>query len=82
MYYEYFPDSFIALREEIQHHPDLLTILTVQKEQDFHVHLAEIAAYCSVVLDGLYTHEDQIKLCDILVNKLKAKRVIIVKPFS
>lgn len=82
MYYHYFPESLIALREEIDHHPDLLTILKLQPDSDIYIHIAEIAAYCKVVLDGYYTQADIIRLADILVRELRAKRVAIILPFG
>jgi hypothetical protein len=82
MYYHYFPESFIALREEIDHHPDLLTILKLQPDSDLYIHLAEIAAYCNVALDGYYTQAEIIKIADILVRELRAKRVAIILPFG
>ena len=79
MHYQYFPEEQIALMQEIQNHPDLLTILAVQ-QHDPHLHLAEIAAYCNILLDGTYTAEDINKLCDIMTRKLQEKRAIIVLP--
>lgn len=79
MHYVYFPEEQIALVQEIQNHPDLLTILAVQQD-DPHLHIAEIAAYCGIVLDGTYTPDDINKLCDIMTRKLQSKRAIIVLP--
>jgi hypothetical protein len=44
------------------------------------IRMAEIAAYCDIVLDGYYTPEDLEKLADILVRKLKDKNSIIILP--
>jgi hypothetical protein len=78
MHYQYFPEEHIALQEEILHHPDLLTILAVQQSKDEHIILAEIAAYCKVVLDGTYMPDEITKLCDILVRKLQERRAIVL----
>ena len=74
MYHHYFEPELIELRKEIANHPDLMTILAVQTNTDIYVHIAEIAAYCEVVLDDWYTPNDLDKLCDILWNKLREKR--------
>lgn len=82
MYYQYFSDNVIALLTEIRKHPDLMTILAVQQNPDPHIHLAEIAAYCGILLDATYTPEDIDKLCGIMVNKLQEKRVIVIHSTS
>ena len=78
MHYQYFPPEHIHLQEELQYHPDLLTILAVQTSDDPHIHIAEIAAYCGVVLDGVYTPDEITKLCGILTSKLQEKRIIML----
>lgn len=78
MIHEYFPEPLNALRQEIDNHPELLAILACQADKDVYIQIAEIAAYCNVVLDGYYTRDDFIKLCDIMVGILKAKRVSII----
>ncbi len=81
MYHEYFETELIELRKEIEHHPDLMTILAAQSDPDIYVHIAEIAAYCNVLLDGTYSREDILQICDVCRQRLKEKREIIVKPF-
>lgn len=78
MQHEYFPPELIALREEIENHPDLLVILSVQASSDIYVHIAEIAAYCQIALNGTFSREEIIKICGLCVNELRAKRTIIV----
>lgn len=80
MILEYFPEDLNTLRQEIDNHPDLLVILSVQQDKDVYIQLAEIAAYCGIVLDGTYTRADLIKLCGIMVNHLQAKRIKIIMP--
>jgi len=80
MIHEYFPEELNALRQEIDHHPDLKTILAGQADKDVYIQIAEIAAYCGIVLDGLYTREDLIGLCGKMVQHLQSKRAIIVLP--
>lgn len=79
-YYEYFEQELIDLRKEIANHPDLMTILAVQTNTDIYVHIAEIAAYCQMVLDGTYSKEDVLKLCTIMTERLRNRRAIIVQP--
>ena len=79
---EFFPESYIALSREIPNHPQLCELLAKHPPQEFEIRLAEVAAYCEVVLDGTYTQEDLEKLCDILVRKLKAKNSSIILPYG
>lgn len=81
MYHEYFETELIELRKEIEHHPDLMVILSAQENPDIYVHIAEIAAYCKVLLDGTYSKEDILAICDECTKRLKQQREIIVKPF-
>ena len=78
MYHHYFPEELTELRIEIDHHPDLLTILTLQADSDFYVHLAEIAAYCGIALNGDFSQTEILKLCDLCTQTLKAKRISVV----
>lgn len=71
---EFFSDSRIALNHEVAEHPELCSFLANHPAQEFEIRLAEIAAYCEVVLDDWYTPDDLDKLCDILWNKLREKR--------
>lgn len=77
---EFFPESYIALNQEVGNHPELCELLAKHPPQEFEIRLAEIAAYCGVVLDGYYTPEDLEKLAHILVGKLKDKNCLIILP--
>lgn len=70
--FEIFPDEYLALNRELctQKHPKLQNILAQCGAEDIDMKLAQIASYCSVVMDGCYTLEDRIKLCKILKEKL------------
>lgn len=81
MYHEYFETELIELRKEIENHPELMMILQAQQSPDIYVHIAEIAAYCNVLLDGTYSKEDILAICEECRKRLKNKREIIVKPF-
>ena len=77
---EFFSPSRIALGREVNHHPDLVALLQKHNQAEFEIILAEIAAYCEVVLDDTYTQEDIDKLCDILWDKLRKKRQAVWIP--
>src|SRR5258708_5772283 len=49
----YFPDSYINLQKEIPNHPDLVKFLDNQSNELFEVRLAEVAAYCGVILNNV-----------------------------
>ena len=74
-YLVYFPQVVQDLQEEIQKHPDLLVqLLMLPKDSPFELKVAELATYCDVVLDGIYTSPDLEKLAGIFLGKLRAKR--------
>ena len=79
---EFFPEPLNQLRQEIDHHPDLLTILSIQQDKDVYIQISEIAAYCDIVLDGTYTRDDIVALCELCVKRLQDKRTIMVLPIS
>ena len=78
MIYEYFPQEYIELQKELAtgYHPQLEKILTINggTSEDIDLKIAQIAAYCEVMLDGVYTLEERMRLCDILRKKLIEKR--------
>lgn len=79
-YLEFFPESYIALNLEVSNHPELCELLSKHPPQETEIRIAEIAAYCEVVLDGYYTPEDLDRLCDILVRRLQNKNSILILP--
>lgn len=74
---EFFPRERLDLAQEVKEHPDLLKLLANHKADEFEIQIAEIAAYCDVILDGEYLQSDLDNLCTILVKKLRNKRSII-----
>lgn len=76
MIHEMFPEEYIRLGRELASglHPKLEPILTKISVEEIDLKLANIAAYCEVMLDDVYTLEDRCKLCDILTKKLIEKR--------
>lgn len=90
MYYELFPLEYRLLQEELMtgYHPRLEVILSAHAAEDIDMKLAQIAAYCGVGLDGVFTLEERIKLCAMFLAILKEKRenpntdVLVVQDFS
>lgn len=76
--FHYFSDYKIALGEEAQNHPKLIELLAAQDPNEFEIILAQIAAYCEVILNDTYTAGDLDILCNTLTRKLITKRVGIV----
>lgn len=71
---QFLAPSYIALNEEIGYHPPLVELLQAQEVHEFEVRLAQIAAYCEVILDGYYMPSELERLADILWNRLREKR--------
>jgi len=56
----YFPDGKVSMLLECNRHPVLKAQLLElgSKEDEWSEWLAEIAAYCNVMMDGVYSDED------------------------
>jgi hypothetical protein len=77
--FEMFPEGYIALNKELATglHTKLYALLANNpRADDVDVRLAEIASYCSVLLDGTYTIAERDKLCYILTGRLEVLRDI------
>lgn len=73
----------IELQKELVHHPKLCELINNHPVSEFETRLAEIAAWCGVLLDGYYTPEELSKLCEILRDKLYESRTeIILRKFD
>lgn len=68
--------NFVALREALLQHPDLYDLCALQP--DFESIIAEIAAYCNILLDGAYTKDEIIKLVGTLAERLVSKNTLII----
>lgn len=77
-YFEYFDPRMLALQEEVYHHPQLMELLAKHPPQEMEMRIAEIAAYCEVMLDGYYSEEQLNELADVLTRKLKQKNCIVL----
>lgn len=71
---EEFPPEFLALAREVNYHPQL----NLNPADDFEIKLAQIAAYCNVLLDGVYTWEDKLEICRRLTGILYKSRMSIL----
>lgn len=69
-----FPESFIQLNMESQHHPKLRMELSLHPADEWVERIAEVAAYCNIVLDGFYTLEQLDTLAQELYKILKSMR--------
>lgn len=78
MNYELFPTEIIELQREIQNHPFLIEVLNELEADDWTMRLACIAAYCEIILDGVYNRTEILILCDTLTRRLKEKRVLVI----
>lgn len=73
-----FPEARIALAREAAKHPELVELLSTYDPNDFEMQVAEIAAYCNVVVHGDYMNFEIDTLCEKLFNILRGKRAGIV----
>lgn len=79
MYYQMFPEVVQALQEEIQKHQGLMyNLLQLPKDSPMELKLGEIAAYCGVVLDGVYTEQEVLELMEKCLHELRKARVELV----
>jgi hypothetical protein len=73
-HYVYFPQQILDLQKEIQQHPPLVEIISLNQQYNFEVLLGHVAAYVDMVLDGVYTPPEMLRLSEILIGKLQDKR--------
>lgn len=80
MYYDMFPEELTTLMQEIANpeHKPLHELLASIRTADVYEQLAHVAAYCSVILDGLYTPDDLLGLYKLLTKKLYEMRTHIL----
>lgn len=75
---EYFNQARIALNVEVKNHPPLMEQLALYESDDFPGKIGEIAAYCNIAMDGVYSQDDLDRLCSILHGKLLSRRKVII----
>lgn len=74
----FFSEELIELNREVAGHPDLVEKLHQQDSPDMEVRLAVIAAYCNILLDGVYDSYDINKIAAKCIQILRARRTGII----
>ena len=83
MYHEMFPPVFLELQEEIQKHQALLVnLLQLPKDSSMEMKLAEVTAFCGIILDGFYDEEQIIEICEECVKRLRKAREELILDIS
>lgn len=77
-YLEYFDPRLLALQQELMNHPELMERVARHPPQETEMRIAEIAAYCNILLDGYYIPEEINNLAALLTQKLYEKRTQII----
>jgi len=70
---EFFSEVYFQLQDEISFHPKLQLLLAKHPVTEFEIRIAEIATYCEIILDGIYTAEDFEKIASACLQKLKRR---------
>ncbi len=70
----YFPEEFLELQKEIFYHEALVNILHKLPSNEIELKFGHIAAYCGIILDGIYDEPGLIKLAAICIKRLQEKR--------
>lgn len=65
------------LQQELRHHPDMKAKYAALGGDLIGI-IQGIAADLGVILDGVYTQEEVLNLCDLLVRRLRDKRGALV----
>ena len=77
-YLEYFDPRLLALQQELLNHPELMERVARHPPLETEMRIAEIAAYCNILLDGYYIPEEINNLAALLTQKLYEKRTQII----
>jgi hypothetical protein len=75
MYHEYFPEEFIQLQKEIEHHPLLIQRLQKHANLGMEVIFAECCHYCGYAIDATLDGEQLVALADRLIHLLRGMTV-------
>lgn len=73
------PEEFIQLGRELALHHDPELYKLIGEGNDFTERLGAVAAYCEILLDGLYDEDDLRKIADRCTRKLQEKRTLILR---
>jgi hypothetical protein len=78
MHIQMYPEEIIALNEELatEYHPELREKLAAigGGDENWIERYATIAAHCEVALDGMYTSDQIVAICAVLLPRLQARR--------
>ena len=74
-YHEYFPEAFIQLQLEMNHHPLLIQRIQKHANLGMEVILAETCHYCGIEIDAELDGEQLVALADRLREKLLQMKV-------
>jgi len=74
----YFPEEFIALAKEAMLHDPLVELMREQQNAEWDIKFGIIAAYCEVMIDGIFNEADMTHLAGVLTSKLQSKRGVVV----
>ena len=74
-YHEMFPEAFIQLQLEMDHHPLLIQRIQKHANLGMEVILAETCHYCGLEIDAELDGEQLEALADTLRNKLLSMKV-------
>jgi hypothetical protein len=78
--FDMFSESKMAILRKVKEHPPLQTLLL---QYDLRTQwpdaLGEIAAYCNIVVDGMYTQQELDRLEDILYRELSEASMVLVQ---
>lgn len=78
MEYEQWPEEVIELNRELAsglHFPLEEILNGLGEHVTFAERIGHIAAYCDLILDGNYDHDQIIKIVVLLLERLKEKRI-------
>ena len=81
VYLQFFPKVFIQLQEELTHHPELQKQLNENNYDvtgDFVTLFTVITNHVGVQMVGDFTPQELEKIAEVVVQKLKNKRTIVV----
>lgn len=70
-YLQYFPEEFIQLQKEIEHHPLLIQRLQKHHDLGMEVIFAETCHYVGYAINGTFTPEELTRVADRLVWLLR-----------
>ena len=74
MQIQMFSESRIQLDREIKNHPALMKLLQKHPANEIEIRIAEVAAYCGILLDDYYYEKDFDNICELCYWELRKRR--------